>query len=135
MRAFSRLAELYPSETFFVNVTSNVILKEIGRESYSVFYGQGFGKFARELFFGKGGEEKLAVESLYQEHRVTDISDAANLPITFSVEDFATVYKRTFSSSSVNVLSLINLIYIFSLGLENYERDKRTQGQKWIKLF
>ena len=133
-RTYARLAEIYPNRTFFVTITANCILKEVKAQSYSLWFGHAFG--SKELYLGQKVSADGVVEQLFEEYRVRDFSDASSLPTKFSTESFGEVYRRNFSSSDVVVDSLVNLVYFFSLGLDNYQRDRQLKEKvKWRRLF
>ena len=75
------------------------------------------------------------VEKLFEEYEIKDAGDIASLPTDFNADDFETIYARNFSKSDVKIHSVVNFIYIWSLGLSRFAKDRRTAGRRWIDLF
>jgi hypothetical protein len=133
-KAFLQMNKRYPGRTVYATLTANVILRSTVSASYSCFFGQSFGS-GKAVFFGAKHDSVTGnVSKLFTEFALSERADLADLPINFTVEDFAGIYKRNFSKSEVVVDRVISLIYIFSIGLENYERE-HTQSRTPIRLF
>ena len=133
-KAFKRMREGYPNEPLYVTLTANVILRSTTSSSFSLFFGQSFGS-ARTVYFGQEHDEDTGhLSRLFTEFKVDELSDLAALPIRFTTEDFAALYKRNFAKSDVVVHRVVSLVYFFSLGLENYEND-HTQERGPVRFF
>lgn len=133
VRAFQRIRRLHPGRTFSLAITANVILKADDKESYRIYYGQSYGS-AKAIFAGQRSDVEGKADRLFREHLLTTDADAAAVPTEFDREEFAAIFKRNFETSAVTVHSILNVVFIFGLGLEDYEKD-RTVGQKLIKLW
>ena len=122
---------LHPGATFHLVVTGNVVLRNITTNTFKVFFGQSFGR-AKTNFFGqrKGGED----DRLFKEYSVGSVQDAGRVPVSFTREDFGQIFNQNYESSSVVIHSMVNYVYIFGLGLKNYEKQVTT-GRKLTKLW
>jgi hypothetical protein len=133
-RAYRELSEAYYDEPVYVTLTANVVLKSTTSSSYSLYFGQSFGS-ARAVFFGQEHDPVSGeLTRLFSEYVLESRADLASLPVNFTTEDFAAIYKRNFSKSNVVVKSVVSLVYIFSTGLERYERD-HTLDRTPLRVF
>ena len=132
-KAFAKLFDIYndvPGE-FATAVTANVILKK-GQDqpTYSVFYGHyGQTHLSRA---GLLGEKKRYVFD--EVESVFDLGDVENINTSFSVSDFRQVFQLNHSDTSVTVDSIISIVYVIHRFLDDFERDKQTDGQVVEKL-
>jgi hypothetical protein len=133
VRAYLRLDRLHPGATFSVALSANVVLRHSVRNTFKLYFGQSFGR-AKSIFAGQRNGVEGKSDRLYKEYSVGSASDAKRLPTTFSREEFGELFSQNYESSAVVVHSVVNLIYIFGLGLENFERDQqvgRTLTKVW----
>jgi hypothetical protein len=134
LEAYRRISDLHPDEVICCTLTANVILKSNTEHTYSCFYGQSFGN-AKAVYLGQEHDEETGVlTKLFTEFVLKNSDDLQQLPIRFNTEDFEKIYKRNFAHSDVSVVSVISLIYLFSAGMDRYDRD-HTLGKTPIELF
>jgi hypothetical protein len=101
-----------------VILTANAILRGEGeRPTFSVYFGYDY---------VTNGERSI---KMGESHVLLNPSGAADLPNSFTVEDFQNVFHTTFSDTSVNVDSLVNLVYIFRKSFRDYDLEKTTEGR------
>jgi len=97
-------------------ITANAILQGTsrGRPSYSVYFGQSFGPL--------GNEEDLEQEPYRRAANVVFgnttfnikyLSDLNDVPRSFEQSDLINYYSSFFTDSSVKVVKVINIVYIF----------------------
>lgn len=98
------------------------------------FSPQSFGS-SKSIYMGQQVNLDGEVEKLFEEYEIKDAGDIASLPTDFNAADFATIYAANFAKSDVRIHSVVNLIYIWSLGLSSFDNDRRTAGRRWIDLF
>jgi hypothetical protein len=133
-KAYKRLDGYFPGRTAYVTLTANVILRSTVERSFSVYFGQSFGN-AKTLFYGQTHDPVTGeVSQLFTEFELETRSDLATLPVRFTTEDFASLYKRNFERSNVVVHEVVSLVYIFSLGIERYEHDHEL-ARNPLRLF
>ena len=118
-QAFISLYDLYGPGLFDVSVTANAILQGNSNNRYSVWYGQDFG----------GRNFALAAPEV-----VRNLGDVANLQTNFTANDFEEIFFGTFENTDVSVHSLVNVVYIITRYLDDYERDQ-TVGRNLTRLF
>jgi len=142
--AFRRMSRQYPESTFYVTVTCNLVLRHREEHTFQVFYGQSFGR-ARTLFLGDKKQQQQQqqqpgdveqLEQLFLEFPVVSELQAAELPQDWSLADFQELYRQHFATSNVEVHSVISLIYFFSKGLTDYQRQHTLSAQpEVVSLF
>ena len=138
--AFRRMSRQYPESTFYVTVTCNLVLRHREEHTFQVFYGQSFGR-ARTLFLGDKKQQQQPgdveqLEQLFLEFPVVSELQAAELPQDWSLADFQELYRQHFATSNVEVHSVISLIYFFSKGLTDYQRQHTLSAQpEVVSLF
>ena len=133
-RAFMRMTQVYTGKTLYVTLTANVILRSDTASEFSVYFGQSFGS-AKAVYFGQEHDPSTGhLKRLFTEFAVQTRADLEDLPVNFTTEDFARIYKRNFERSGVSVHRVLSLVYIFSVGIENYERE-HTQSLTPLRLF
>jgi hypothetical protein len=133
-RAATTLFRIYPDSPLFVNVTANVILLNSKDQTYSVYFGQRF-SVDREILMGQTFDENGVRTLKATTYELSAPTDVSRLPLRFSAEYFAQLFVQNFGSSDVRIHSVLNVIYRFSVGLDNFGKDKQTAGQVWVKLF
>lgn len=116
---FLTLFNLYGPGYFDVSVTANVVLQSNLDHRFSVFYGQDFSD--RSYDFGAP-------------QVVRNLGDVADIPTDFNVDDFEGVFFANFENTEVSVHSIINIVFIITRYLDNFERNK-TVGQQLTKLY
>jgi hypothetical protein len=131
-KAATTLFRVYPEDTLYVNVTANVVLQK--EDSYSMYYGQRFSLESKEVMFGQEFDSDGVRTLKAATYEVSGVGDVSRLPTSFSTEYFGELFKKNFGASNVKVHSVVNLIYRFSKGLQNFEEQKTT-GQAWVRLF
>lgn len=107
--AVSSLFNIYGNGLFDCSVTANCIIMGNTDKRYSLFYGQSFSR----LQYGMGEPQVLRTPG-----------DYSYIQTDFSVDDFADVFFSNHENSDVSILSLTNLVFIFTRYLDNFERDK-----------
>ena len=118
--AFIALFALYGANSYFdVNVVANVVLQGNTNQRYSVFYGQDYGN--RDF-------------SLSDPEVVRNLGDVGNLRTDYTANDFENVFYANFDDTDVTVHSVINLVWVITKYLDNFERDK-TVGQRLTRVF
>lgn len=134
-KAFDQMSRRYPNQTLFVTVTANVILRATDHPSFSIYFGQSFGS-AKAVFFGQEHHPTTGeITKLFSEFSVDEAGDLEALPRRFTTEDFEGIYKRNFSNSKVVVHQVISLVYLFAVGMENYERDRTLTSRAPLRIF
>lgn len=123
VRAYQRMRRTYPDSTFYVTLTANVVLRHQTDGTFQVFYGQSYGR-ARSVYLGQVVDEEGELEQLFQEFPVSSEKEAQALPTDWFISDFQELFKRNFATSDVVVHEIISLVYFFSKGMDNYERQK-----------
>jgi hypothetical protein len=108
-----------------VTVTGNAILEGRGeRPTYSIFYGQDY---------TSDGRRSVVMSHV---HQVFDLSDVRLLPTDFTVDDFEGAFNRIFAEgSNVSVHSLVSVVFLIRRTLNNFARDKRTEGRSHVMLY
>jgi hypothetical protein len=133
-KAYDQLRSLYPTKPLYVTLSANVILRSTVSSEFSIFFGQSFGG-ARTVYFGQEHNgEAGEITRLFTEFVVQEPADLQAIPLRFTTEDFAAIYKRNFARSNVAVHRVVSLIYFFSVGLENYEKE-HTLTRRPIRFF
>ena len=126
-KAWKRLRQKYADKTVYASVTANVVLRSLDHNSYSIYFGQSFGN-ARAVFLGQEHDPVTGrLERLFTEFELHHQSDLVKLPLHFTTEDFAAIYKRNFARSNVSIHRLQSIVYIFSVGLENYADESKLK--------
>lgn len=129
------LFRLYPNSTIYCQVTANVVLTpDVQASSYSIYYGQRFSRESKRINFGQEFDEAGEEVSKAETFVLNSPGDAARLPTHFSAEHFGNLFGRNFGNSAVRIHSVVNLVYKFAKGLEDFEAEKTT-GQRWVDLF
>ena len=124
----------YPGKSQYVTLTANVILRSNTHKSFSCYFGQSFGA-AKSVYFGQQHDAITGgVRQLFTEFVVRERADLQQLPINFTVEDFAGIYKRNFANSEVTVHRVLSLVYIFSVGLDKYQ-TQHTLERRPVRIF
>jgi hypothetical protein len=122
-RAYKRLDDRYPGSRFAVCVSANVVLRHTQKLTFKLYFGQSFGK-AKAIFVGQRKDVEGKSDRLYKEYSVASATEARALPTTFTREEFGSLFAQNYESSSVVVHSVVNIIYIFGLGLPQFgDRD------------
>ena len=103
LRAFATFLPLYPEGEFEVSVTANAVLQSQRESSFSLFYGLDYEPEDRPR------NSPLAVLKL---HKVDNLSDVADLPTSFPVEDFDRAFRESLPDTTVFVKEIVNLVYI-----------------------
>jgi hypothetical protein len=98
---------------FDLSCTCNVLLRGDIDGRFSLFYGQSYSKFSYLL-----GEPQV----------IRNPGDVASIRTDFDISDFEEVFFSNFSNSLVTVDSIVSTIFIFSRYLDNFERDRATEG-------
>lgn len=115
--AFSRLYELYGDGPFSVVTTCNVVLRGNSSDTFSVYYGQAYGDLA------------------HRQHRarrvktVKHLGDVGSIEVAHSLEDFGEVFLSTHSDSNVTVDSIINVVFLITRPLQNFNADAISNRQ------
>lgn len=117
--AFLALFDIYQGGYFDVSTTCNVVLQSNLDQRYSVFYGQDFSDNSYNL-----GEAQT----------VRNLGDVAQLQADFDVNDFEGVFFANFENTEVSVHSIINIVWVITRYLDNFERDK-TVGRQLTRLY
>jgi hypothetical protein len=125
VRAYKVLDDRYPGSRFAVCVSANVVLKHSEKLTFKLYFGQSFGK-AKAIFVGQRRDVEGKSDRLFKEYSVASAKEARALPTTFTREEFGTLFAQNYENSSVVVHSVVNLIYIFGLGLPRF--DDRDGG-------
>lgn len=134
-KAYQHMSRLYPDQTLHVTLTANVILRSTTEPSFSVYFGQSFGN-AKSVFFGQEHDPVSGgISRIFSEFSLREASDLGSLPTRFTTEDFSAIYKRNFARSNVAVHRMISLVYLFAVGLENYERDHVQSSRTPLRIF
>jgi hypothetical protein len=124
-KVYDYLRTIYSTKPLYVTLTANVILRSTTSTEFSIFFGQSFGG-ARAVYFGQEHDgDSGELTRLYTEFKVEEPGDLQALPLRFTTEDFAAIYKRNFAKSNVAVHRLVSLVYFFSVGLDNYDKEHR----------
>jgi len=122
-RAYKRLDDRCPGSRFAVCVSANVVLRHTQKLTFKLYFGQSFGK-AKAIFVGQRKDVEGKSDRLYKEYSVASATEARALPTTFTREEFGSLFAQNYESSSVVVHSVVNIIYIFGLGLPQFgDRD------------
>jgi hypothetical protein len=133
-KVYDRLRTIYPTKTLYVTLSANVILRSTTTTEFSIFFGQSFGG-ARTVYFGQEHDgEAGEITRLFTEFAVKEKSDLRAIPLRFTTEDFAAIYKRNFARSNVAVHRVVSLIYFFSVGLDNYDKE-HTLSRNPVRFF
>jgi len=125
-QAFVTMYDVFGAGYFEVSITANVILqgtKLVGlvrQPRYYVFYGQDFGE----------GDYNFSTDQL-----VRNLGEVRLLPTRFSAENFSRVFKANHESTDVSVHSIISIVFLLRRDLDNYERDKVSQGRCLLTLY
>jgi hypothetical protein len=118
-RAFAALYRLYgPRSVFEVSVTGIFVLQGFDN-LLSVWYGHDYG----------------SSRPLAQPFVVRRLSDVGLMNTTYTVHDFEETFFRNRSTSRVRVHSVVALLFIVRHHLDNFQRDRTTEGGKWTKLY
>ena len=117
--AFTYLFQTYGEGFFDVSVTCNAILQSNVNQKFSCWFGQDFG----------GREYNLGPPTT-----VRDLGDVSNIDTNVTVDDFAEVFHAIHSDTEVSVIGIINVIFIITKYMENYEREKTT-GARLVILY
>lgn len=117
--AFVTLFDLYGPGLWNVSVTGNAVLQGNTDARYSLWYGQDYG----------GRSFAVAPPEV-----VRNVGDSASLRTDYTVDDFSEIFYSTFETTDVSVHSLVNLVWIMTRYLGNYERDQ-TVGTHLTRLF
>jgi hypothetical protein len=125
VRAYKQLDDRYPGERFSVCLTANVTLKHTQKSTFKLYFGQSFGR-AKSIFAGQRRDVEGKSDRLFKEYSVSSVMEAKALPTQFSKEEFGALFAQNFENSSVVVHSVVNLIYIFGLGLNNFVHDSKV---------
>ena len=96
--------------------------------------GSAFFSVDKEVLYGQEFDADGIRTKKSETYVVESPTDVHRLPTSFSAEYFGELFKKNFGSSDVKVRSVICLIYKFTKGMQNYEKEKTT-GQRWVKLF
>ena len=65
---------------------------------------------------------------------VRSLGDVSLIPTEFAVQDFETIFFANMGESDVSIVGVVNVVYLISRFLDNYERDK-TVGKVLTKLY
>ena len=125
VRAYRQLDNRYPGATFAVCVTANVILRHTVKSTFKLYFGQSFGR-AKSIFVGQRRDVEGKSDRLWKEYSVSSVMEAKALPTVFGKEEFGALFAQNYENSSVVVHSVVNLIYIFGLGLTNFVLDGKV---------
>ena len=131
VQTFHRMNKQYPGATFYVTVTCKVVLRHAAQRTFQVFYSQSFGR-AKALFMGQKFSASGSVERLFLEFPVSTAIQAGELPTDWSLADFQELYHQNFESSNVEVHEIISLVYFFSKGLEDYQKQHTLSVQPTV---
>ena len=118
--AFTNLFQMCGEGFFDVSVTCNAILQSTIDQKFSIWYGQDFG----------GREYNMGPPTV-----VRNLGDVANIDTNVSVDDFAEVFHAIHSDTEVSVVGIVNVIFLITRYMENFEREKTTQGGRLVKLY
>lgn len=119
-RAFIELFALYGNGFFDCSATANVIVKSDLNHRFSVFYGQSF---------SPNRDYKMSPT-----YTVRNLGDVAGIKTNYTLNDFEEVFFHWFEDSEVSLLEIINIVFIISRFMGNYQRDQ-TVGQALTRLF
>jgi hypothetical protein len=133
VRGFKRLDRIHPGSTFSLVLTANVVLRHSVSNTFKFYFGQSFG-VAKTILSGQRRASDGRSERAYTEYKLSSVQDAREVPVEFRREDFGEIFALNYESSAVVVHSVVNVIFIFGLGLKNYERESTT-GNKLTKLW
>jgi hypothetical protein len=115
-RAFTTIFDVYGPGSYDVTISANAVLSsESGNARYSVFFGQSFGR---------------AEYPMGRTTAVTTLADVASLRTDFELSDFEDVFFLNHPTSSVQVHSLISLVYIVTRPLANFTRRYQEMRRK-----
>lgn len=124
VKSFVELFRLYGNDVGFeVTVTANAILKSRTGDSYSIFFGHDY------------AQDGARSANISRASYVSTFADLDDVESDFNQDDFERSFSGVFGNSAVGVDSLINVVFIIRTDLENYERDKKTEGKKFVTLF
>jgi hypothetical protein len=118
-RAFTALYQLYGQGSVFEVSTTGIFVLQGQNGLLSVWYGHDYGV-----------HRPLAAPFI-----INQASDVERLNTTYSVHDFEEAFFRNRGHSRVRIHSVISLCFIARLTLTNFDRDRRTQGGVWTKLY
>ena len=110
-RVFGRLFREHTDgnrEGFEVVTTFNVILSNTRARTYSLFYGHDYrgGRMSED---GRGAHGNLVYGS---SALVTSPDDVAAVPTTFDLDGIVNSLRHAFSSSDVQVVQIVNIVYL-----------------------
>ena len=88
-------------------------------QRFSVFYGQSFSDFEYTL----GAPEVIR-----------HLGDVSAIRTDFDIHDFSDVFFANFEHTQVRVVSIINIVFLITRYLQNFERDQ-TVGQVLTKVY
>ena len=118
--AFINLFDIYGSGGGFfdVSVTSNVVLQgPDGR--FSIYYGQDFG--ARNT-------SMAPVTTVYS------LEDVQDVPVDLDLAAFEAVFFANHEDTHVRVDSMVNLVYIITRYLSNFDNQRASRGRIGLRL-
>lgn len=127
LRAYGELSKIYQTRTFHVTIQAHSVLRHDKEGTFSLYYGLRFGR-SRSIFLGQEVDDEGAVVRLFREFAVRDVSDLSKVPLTFSTEDLSQLFKKNFRHSQVTVVRVVCLVYVFSLGLEDFGKKKKISS-------
>ena len=107
-----------------VVVTANALLKgPPSNPTYSVYFGYDY---------ATSGERSILMGESWV---LRNLGDLERLPKSFTVDDFASVFERTFSETGVTVVGLVSLVYLIRKVLHDFSGERVTLGRVHKTLF
>lgn len=117
--AFITLFDIYGTDGFFdISVTSNVALQgPDGR--FSIYYGQDFG---------------MRNNNMVEAVTVRTLEDVQDVPTHFDLSHFEAVFYANHEDTHVVVDSMVNIVYIITRHLDNFDSERASSGRLGLRL-
>jgi hypothetical protein len=119
---FVYLFSTYPGNRGFfdLSVTCNSVLESSLDGRVSVWFGQTFSD-SQDFSMGPA-------------HVIRNLGDVSNVNVNFSTEDFQNVFAANFDETSVFVREVINVVFVITKYLSDYNRMK-TVGARLTRIY
>jgi hypothetical protein len=119
LEAATKLFEIYDDAAeIYCHVTCNLVLLKQKTNEWAFYYGQRFGptgRLTKEVFHGQEWQDGKRVKKA-QTFTLNSPSDVAQIPTSFSEDQFAGLFHAAYPTSDVVVHSIANYCYIFQKG-------------------